>query len=127
VTVGASAKRPRHRTRTTDSQHTHPVAEHVLGRDFTATAPNTRVGSRYHRGVDGTGVALSRGGPGPVPSHGRRMGHGCASGSRSGGKREAVDAGASASSAWLDFLILIGEANTPVTTIRRSWPVTAFW
>ncbi len=39
---GLSAKRPRHRTRTTDSQHTHPVAENVLGRDFTATATNTK-------------------------------------------------------------------------------------
>src|SRR5437588_9117216 len=39
---GLSANRPRHRTRTTDSQHEHPVAENVLARDFTATAPNTR-------------------------------------------------------------------------------------
>ena len=39
---GLSANRPRHRTRTTDSQHEHPVAENVLGRDFTADAANTR-------------------------------------------------------------------------------------
>lgn len=39
---GLRAKPRRHRTRTTDSQHDHPIAENVLGRDFTADAPNTR-------------------------------------------------------------------------------------
>lgn len=39
---GISAKAPRHRSRTTDSRHTNPVAENVLDRDFTASAPNTR-------------------------------------------------------------------------------------
>lgn len=39
---GLSAKLRRHRTRTTDSQHEHPVAANVLGRDFTASAPNTK-------------------------------------------------------------------------------------
>jgi putative transposase len=39
---GLSAKLRRHRTRTTDSQHDHPVAENVVGRDFTVTAPNTK-------------------------------------------------------------------------------------
>lgn len=39
---GLSAKPRRHRSRTTDSQHDHPVAENVLRRDFTATAPNTK-------------------------------------------------------------------------------------
>lgn len=39
---GLSAKLHRHRTRTTDSQHGDPVAENVLARDFTATAPNTK-------------------------------------------------------------------------------------
>ena len=33
---------PRHRTRTTDSQHDHPVAPNLLNRDFTASAPNTK-------------------------------------------------------------------------------------
>ena len=41
-TCGLSAKLRRHRTRTTDSQHDHPVAAHVLGRNFTASAPNTK-------------------------------------------------------------------------------------
>jgi len=39
---GLSAKRRRHRTSTTDSQHTHPVAPNVLDRDFSASAPNTK-------------------------------------------------------------------------------------
>jgi transposase InsO family protein len=39
---GLSARRRRHRTSTTDSQHTHPVADNVLGRDFSASAPNTK-------------------------------------------------------------------------------------
>jgi putative transposase len=59
---GLSAKPRRHRTRTTDSQHEHPVAPNLLNREFTASAPNTRVGGRYHRGVDMGGLALSRGG-----------------------------------------------------------------
>jgi len=41
-TCGLSAKLRRHRTRTTDSQHDHPVAANVLERDFTASAPNTK-------------------------------------------------------------------------------------
>ena len=37
-----SAKPVQHRTRTTESRHGHPVADNVLGRDFTADAPNTK-------------------------------------------------------------------------------------
>jgi putative transposase len=38
---GLQAGRPRQRKpRTTDSQHTQPVAPNLLGRDFTASAPN---------------------------------------------------------------------------------------
>jgi putative transposase len=37
--AGASGRR---RIRTTDSNHQNPVAENLLRRDFTATAPNTR-------------------------------------------------------------------------------------
>ncbi len=73
---GLSAKRRTHRVRTTDSQHEHPVAPNLLNRDFTASAPNTRVGGRYHRGVDMGGLALSRGGAGHLLTHGGRMGHG---------------------------------------------------
>lgn len=40
--LGLSAKARKHRTRTTDSQHEHPVAPNLLNRDFTATAPNTK-------------------------------------------------------------------------------------
>lgn len=36
------AQRTRHRCRTTDSQHTHPVAPNVLARDFTAHRPNEK-------------------------------------------------------------------------------------
>jgi putative transposase len=57
---GLSAKRHTHRVRTTDSQHEHPVAPNLLNRDFTASAPTSRVGGRYHRGVDLGGLALSR-------------------------------------------------------------------
>jgi putative transposase len=39
---GLSARMRRHRTRTTDSQHEHPVAPNLLNRDFTASAPNTK-------------------------------------------------------------------------------------
>jgi putative transposase len=39
---GLSARLSRHRTRTTDSQHEHPVAPNLLNRDFTASAPNTK-------------------------------------------------------------------------------------
>jgi len=37
-----SAQRTRHRCRTTDSQHTHPVAPNVLARDFPAGRPNEK-------------------------------------------------------------------------------------
>jgi putative transposase len=59
---GLSAKRRTHRVRTTDSQHEHPVAPNLLNRDFTASAPTSRVGGRYHRGVDMGRLALSRSG-----------------------------------------------------------------
>jgi putative transposase len=59
---GLSAKARLHRTRTTASQHEQPVAPNLLNRDFTASAPNTRVGGRYHWGMDMGGLALSRGG-----------------------------------------------------------------
>jgi putative transposase len=36
------AQRPRHRSRTTDSQHLHPVAPNVLARNFTARRPNEK-------------------------------------------------------------------------------------
>jgi putative transposase len=39
---GLSAKARLHRTRTTDSQHEHPVAPNLLNRDFMASAPNTK-------------------------------------------------------------------------------------
>jgi putative transposase len=39
---GLSAKRRTHRTRTTDSQHEHPVAPNLLNRDFTANVPNSK-------------------------------------------------------------------------------------
>ena len=39
---GLSAKARLHRTRTTDSQHEHPVAPNLLNGNFTASAPNTR-------------------------------------------------------------------------------------
>ena len=40
---GLAAARPRRRKpRTTDSQHSQPVAPNLLGRDFTATAPNRK-------------------------------------------------------------------------------------
>ena len=42
-TVGIQGKSPRPRKpRTTDSDHTRPVAENVLERDFTATGPNQK-------------------------------------------------------------------------------------
>lgn len=37
-----SHKRRRHRVRTTDSRHAHPLAPNVLQRDFTATAPDQK-------------------------------------------------------------------------------------
>jgi transposase InsO family protein len=43
---GLSAKRRTHRVRTTESQHEHAVAAQLLNRDFTASAPTTRVGGR---------------------------------------------------------------------------------
>jgi putative transposase len=40
---GLCATRPRHRKpRTTDSQHTQPVAPNLLARNFTASAPNSK-------------------------------------------------------------------------------------
>ena len=40
---GLRAGRPRrHKPRTTDSPHTEPIAPNLLGRDFTATAPNRK-------------------------------------------------------------------------------------
>src|SRR5262249_13565840 len=40
---GLHAGRPHKRKpRTTDSQHSHPVAPNLLGRDFTASAPNRK-------------------------------------------------------------------------------------
>ena len=40
--AGLSVKARRHRTNTTDSCHGSPVADNVLGRDFTAQASNTK-------------------------------------------------------------------------------------
>ncbi len=37
-----SARRPRHRCRTTDSQHLYPIAPNELARDFTARQPNEK-------------------------------------------------------------------------------------
>jgi transposase InsO family protein len=40
---GLSAARPhRRKPRTTDSQHTQPVVPNLLGRNFTASAPNRK-------------------------------------------------------------------------------------
>lgn len=39
---GLKARRRRHRTVTTDSQHSDPVAPNLLNREFTAPAPNTK-------------------------------------------------------------------------------------
>lgn len=39
---GLKARRRRHRTVTTDSQHCDPVAPNLLDREFTAPAPNTK-------------------------------------------------------------------------------------
>ena len=39
---GISAKAKRRKRKTTDSQHTNPVAANLLQRDFTADAPNTK-------------------------------------------------------------------------------------
>ena len=40
--VGLQARQRRHRTVTTDSQHSDPVAPNLLDRDFSASAPNTK-------------------------------------------------------------------------------------
>lgn len=40
--AGLSARRPRRAVRTTDSRHSLPVAANLLGRDFTAAAPDLR-------------------------------------------------------------------------------------
>jgi putative transposase len=40
--AGLSARRPRRAIRTTDSRHDRPVAENLLGRDFSASAPDLR-------------------------------------------------------------------------------------
>ncbi len=39
---GISAKAKRRKMKTTDSNHTNPVAPNLLERDFTADAPNTK-------------------------------------------------------------------------------------
>src|SRR2546421_829954 len=39
---GLKARRRRHRTVTTDSQHSDPVAPNLLDRDFSAPAPNAK-------------------------------------------------------------------------------------
>ena len=40
--LGVCSRTPRRHTRTTDSQHAHPVAENILDRCFTAEAPNIK-------------------------------------------------------------------------------------
>jgi putative transposase len=40
--LGLKARQRRHRTVTTDSQHSDPVAPNLLDRDFSALAPNTK-------------------------------------------------------------------------------------
>ena len=40
--LGICARRPAHRSRTTDSQPDNPVAENLLAQEFTAEAPNTK-------------------------------------------------------------------------------------
>ena len=49
---GLSAKPRTHRTRTTDSQHEHPVAPNLLNRDFTRKCAQYQVGGRYHGDLD---------------------------------------------------------------------------
>jgi putative transposase len=39
---GLRASQPRRRVQTTDSRHDHPIAENLLERDFTASAPNQK-------------------------------------------------------------------------------------
>lgn len=56
-----NAKPVQHRTRTTDSRHGHPVADTLLGQDFTADTPNTRMGCRYDWGLDHRRLAVSGG------------------------------------------------------------------
>ena len=59
---GLSAKARLQRTRTTESQHEHPLAPNLLQRDGTRKCAHYQVGGRYHRGMDRAGLALSRGG-----------------------------------------------------------------
>jgi putative transposase len=73
---GLAARRPRHTPRTTDSQHTQPVAPNVLARDFCATAPQPEVGRRHHRHRDALRLALPGGHPRWVCPARRRLGDG---------------------------------------------------
>lgn len=45
---GLFAKRPRHRTITTQSEPGAQVAPNLLQRDFSAVQPNSRIGGRYN-------------------------------------------------------------------------------
>jgi transposase InsO family protein len=40
--LGLCTRRPAHPSRTTDSQHEHPVAENLLAQEFSAQTPNTK-------------------------------------------------------------------------------------
>ncbi len=55
---GINVKPKRRKVKTTDSNHNNPVAPNLLKRDFTADAPNTRVGSRYYWHWNRRGMAL---------------------------------------------------------------------
>ena len=46
---GISAKSKRRNMKTTESDHTNPVAPNLLKRDFSADGATTRVGGRYYR------------------------------------------------------------------------------
>jgi len=97
---GLRAVQKGHKTRTTDSRHTNPVAENLLQRDFSASAANRKWVA------DITGVwtrdqlALSRRCPGCLLSSSCRVGNGSPTRGFFSGRCSADGVGATASQGW---------------------------
>ena len=71
--AGISAQHKRRRVRTTDSKHTHPVAENRLNREFQANEPNTKWAGDINRHRNGSRLAVSSCGDRFILSPGHRM------------------------------------------------------
>src|SRR5262249_440608 len=120
---------------TTDSDHDLPVAENLLDRQFDPAAPNeawvadityipTREGWLYLAAVEDLYSRRGGGGSGGAPPGGPPGGGAPGpGGARAAGRGRGGGGGGWGGGGW--WGIGRGEASTPGTTTRPSWPATA--